>query len=391
MINKKFLLIPILFTILIPTTVFAYDLPTQFDEPCPMGQSIIQEVCVAVNDNHDAIHINIDDIATNATAIDILQGNVTTLSDRIGDNDIDITLLEDGTTILEGNVTSLDSRVNQNEIDITSIFSTITTILSDIIDLFSQDVIHTDRINSLNTTQITQQGEIDLLNIRHFSQEVRINSLNNTQIIQQSEIDTLESNVTVLQGNVADLSDRIDDNDTDISNLQLQDDKIINTLSFINFTQNLEMENQDITQSDIITLQGNITSLDARVIALEGAGDILYTKTQTIDARFTDGESFMVDGATNSYIISYVDGSATVKVHGDKVVQVNRTYEINIYHNENIIKTCTLTSLQPIDCETSSFSVDEWDDVAISYKRIGGTTDVSYKVNLDAYMKIIES
>lgn len=38
------------------TTTYAFELPDGFDEPCPMGESIVQEVCMAANDLHVLLH-----------------------------------------------------------------------------------------------------------------------------------------------------------------------------------------------------------------------------------------------------------------------------------------------------------------------------------------------
>ena len=148
--------------------------------------------------------------------------------------------------------------------------------------------------------------------------------------------------------------------------------------------------NQTDILSDIMILNINATDFDDRISLIESAGYVSYTKTQQIDARFTDGENFMVDSSSGSYMSSYMDGTAIVKVNGDQVVQSGRTYDIKIYHEGTVVKTCTITSLQPIECETS-FSISQFDKVQVSYKRTAGTTDTSYKVNLDAYMKMIES
>lgn len=143
------------------------------------------------------------------------------------------------------------------------------------------------------------------------------------------------------------------------------------------------------TQASITDLQNGSSSLNARVTSLENVGAVSFDSVQTIDARFTDAEKFMVGGTTNSYMSSHVDGSAIVKVHGDMAVQEFRTYEVKVYKNDSVVKTCSLSSLQSINCETNNFAINEFDVIEISYKRTGGTTDTSYKVNLDAYLKTI--
>ncbi len=87
-------------------TAYAFDLPSEFDEPCPSGQSIVQQVCEVINDLHDELHIQESrigsvnaiqiseqteqdiiqgDIATLQTDVSVLQSNLTTLSFEIDD------------------------------------------------------------------------------------------------------------------------------------------------------------------------------------------------------------------------------------------------------------------------------------------------------------------
>lgn len=225
----KYLPIIIISLLFTPITIFAVDLPSGFDEPCPVGQSIIQETCFAINSLHDEIHLLID------------------------------------------RITSLDTRISNNE-------------------------------TFINTVQ------------------------------------TLANNIQT--------------------------------------TLNIE-----ITKLDVLTDRFNI---------LESQGDVSYQGFQTIDARFTSGGFFMNSGLEDMYVPSYINGNAVIAMEGNKVVQEFKTYEIKIHLNGNVEKVCVLTSLQPIECESQPFIISKFDRMTISYKNIGGSVDVSYKVDLDAYVKMTE-
>lgn len=93
------ILLVILSVVLVSTSiVYASDLPSGFDEPCPNGMSIIQEVCVAVNALHDRIEVNEVDIL-------VLQNNATALRNalliEIAATNIDIDLFNNRTLALE--------------------------------------------------------------------------------------------------------------------------------------------------------------------------------------------------------------------------------------------------------------------------------------------------
>lgn len=208
----------------------------------------------------------------------------------------------------------------------------------------------------------------------------------------------LENSFSGFEVFLNDLSNEVNINITSISTLFTNQSQITSDLDQAELDI-ISLESDNITlnalastiQSYVTTLQNDSSLLDARVVLLEGVGSVSFSSSQTIDARFTDAEKFMVDGTSSSYISSHVDGTAIVKVRGDLQVQEFRTYEIKVYKNDSVIKTCSLSSLQSISCETSSFTINEFDVIEISYKRTGGTTDISYKVNLDAYLKMTSS
>lgn len=91
--NKSKLILAILIGIIIVSipAIYASDLPAGFDEPCPTGMSIIQEVCFVINTLHDRIEIN--------------EVNITSIFATIG-------VIENDISILQSNVTSITSALN---------------------------------------------------------------------------------------------------------------------------------------------------------------------------------------------------------------------------------------------------------------------------------------
>ncbi len=111
--NKSVLILITLGIILtaIPV-IYASDLPDGFDEPCPTGMSIIQEVCFGINTLHDRIGINEIDITSIFGTLVVvendiinLQNNVTNLNSalnvEIGETNVDINSLDNRTLALE--------------------------------------------------------------------------------------------------------------------------------------------------------------------------------------------------------------------------------------------------------------------------------------------------
>lgn len=111
------------------TTAQAFDLPSAFDEPCTGGMGILADICNAINDIHDFVHVQEIRInSLNATQIvqqtqidslngtqiaehneqDLMQVNATTARTNIG--------------ILQGNVTSIqDSKFDTSRMGFTVI------------------------------------------------------------------------------------------------------------------------------------------------------------------------------------------------------------------------------------------------------------------------------
>ena len=98
--NKLDLLSVILLVVILTSVpiIYASDLPSGFDEPCPTGQSIIQEVCLVVNILHDRIEVTELDIFNIVNAAIAL---TTALQTEITSTNFDIDTLSNRTLALE--------------------------------------------------------------------------------------------------------------------------------------------------------------------------------------------------------------------------------------------------------------------------------------------------
>ncbi len=109
--NKKLLSVIFALVLILPLSTIGYALPSEFNEPCEFGQSVVHATCLAVNELQDQI--------------DTINGFIITIQN-------DILSLDSRVTVNEGNITALDSRITTNEENVSSLFSSVAQIILDI-------------------------------------------------------------------------------------------------------------------------------------------------------------------------------------------------------------------------------------------------------------------
>lgn len=136
MTRTKILLGILLLIIVVPSSAYAVTLPSFFDEPCS-GSPTNTAICEGVNLINDELEAQIlrinslnDTQILQGTDITILQGNITSIDNRVTTAEIHILNhhngIEPDVATLQGNVTNLDTTTSDNTSDIQSVNSTLT-------------------------------------------------------------------------------------------------------------------------------------------------------------------------------------------------------------------------------------------------------------------------
>lgn len=294
-------------TLLIPSNAFAFDLGSQFDEPCPSGGSIIQQVCIAVNEIHDFIHqqeARTDSL--NATQI-IQQSEI---------------------NILQANVTSIDTRINNNDIDIASIFTTLTIILSNISNLVLADI-------DINTE--IDNNDLDIFNLQQsiIVLDSRILELEPTPIIISMGIYPIEESFYVKSDELR-LFGTVDFITSPTVLIEIRDGTINDVLlhsSIINSTIG------NLWNNSIILDETNMVAslFDTNVYPINSILTFDVIATQNSSVTFVSNITYQIpDTNTSPFVENEIADQFAISTDPNLIIDLDNVFEDNETSDENL-------------------------------------------------------
>ena len=247
----------------------------------PLIQTDISNLQTQQTTNINNITTNADNIALNTTDISNLQSNVSSNTGRLNVKDSEI-------LTINNTLTSYNTSINQNTSDILQNSGDIAT--------------NTNNISS-NLTLINTKNDIIDVNNKLSSELIQTNvdsSLNTLNVILQSltDVNTNQSTLlTNINNSIANLTNEISSNDTEILNLQNNDtihDSLITTINGnISTIQNdittLNSDKQDVISnlnkisSDYIETNVNLTLSDLSTVLQDYKDDITLLNSSKQD------------------------------------------------------------------------------------------------------------
>lgn len=249
-----------------------------------------------------------DNVATNATSIDTVQSNVTTLSGDVSTNTTSINTVQANLTTLEGSVSTLESAIDTVQSNVTTLEGDVSTNAGNIDTVQSNVTTNVQRLDSLkyfrritaNGVNIDATANADALTITAGDGITLIGDAGTKSLAIHvdgaSDVNTVQDNVTALAANV----DIVQDNVAAI---------IDGTTPFsgdVTFQQNVTIDGNLIVGGSQTTIGSVDTTIQDRTIILSNGATAAGFDTGILMSRGADANVFIgFDESADQVVVAF--------------------------------------------------------------------------------------